>query len=45
MMEGHDKPLWRRVSDGGLSEALLRYKGLKRFRGLGVPWGFTASPP
>ena len=43
MMEGHDKPLWRRVSDGGLSEALLRYKGLKRFRGLGVPWGFTFS--
>ena len=29
--EGHDKPLWRSVSNVDLSEALLRCKNLKGF--------------
>ena len=43
--EGHDKPLWRMVPDGGLFEALLRYKGLKRFRGLGPVGRLTVPRP
>jgi len=44
MMEGHDKPLWRRVSDGGLSDALLHYKNLKNFYS-NADLRILASPP
>jgi len=42
--EGHDKPLWRRVSDVDLSEALLRYKNLKNFYS-NADLRILASPP